>query len=554
MSTEQEAPEAQQSQVALPNRRSVLKLGASAALGIGAYALAACETSNSSPGTTASAQSGESVLDKWLSSKTAKLGVDLTFPPIQFKDASGNPTGYQMELTIAMMQDLGVTPQWVEIPFGQLFAGLVAGKFDMMGISATILPSRALKGLFSSFPVFYESIVVLLKPGSSVTDSSQLAGKKIAVLQGSSQEFSSHQLFPNASFSPFAQLADAVNEVATGRADAVVLSEFDVDSSKSAHPDLVVLQGPPLWVDANTYLMPLGDYKLQAWVNNWLRYNATHQRLVAGWKKWLGPGLQKYKLTTYGVGPGGAPELVQGGPPAGPAPRAPATRSAVERMIPLSYAFDWRVVTDRWHLFVQGAWVDVEIAVFGFVFACVIGLLNAILRTSGVRVFSIPSFVYVQVMRGIPLYVMLLWIYFGIANILGLNFTNVQAMVIALALTGSGYTTEIFRAGLGAVDRGQLEAARSIGLSRTRTYGHVILPQTFRIVVPPLGNTFVGLLKGATICSLIAVPDMVFLANELNVTLFTPFEVFTAVAVILVVLVFFFSAVVYVLERRLRLP
>jgi polar amino acid transport system substrate-binding protein len=297
--------------LSLPSRRSLLKLGGSAALGLSAYAMAACQSST--PGTTGQAETGTSVLDKWLSTKTAKLGVDLTFPPIQFKDSSGNPTGYQMELTIAMMQDLGVTPQWVEIPFGQLFAGLVAGKFDMMGISATILPSRALKGLFSSFPVFYESIVVLLKPGSSITSSDQLnkSGTKIAVLQGSSQEFSSHALFPNASFSPFAALADSVNEVASGRADAVVLSEFDVDDSKKAHPDLVVLAGPPLWVDANTYLMPLGDYKLQAWVNNWLRYNATHQRLVAGWTKWLGPGLQKYHLTTYGVGPGAEPELVK---------------------------------------------------------------------------------------------------------------------------------------------------------------------------------------------------------------------------------------------------
>jgi polar amino acid transport system substrate-binding protein len=297
---------------ALPSRRSLLKYGGSAALGLGAYALAACNSANSSPGTTASAQTETSVLDKWLSSKTANLGVDLTFPPIQFKDASGNPTGYQMELTAAMMSDLGVTPNYVEIPFGQLFAGLVAGKFDMMGISATILPSRALKGLFSSFPVFYESIVVLLKPGSTVTSSDQLnkSGVTLALLQGSSQEFSSHELFPSASYAPFAALADAVNDVATGRADAVVLSEFDVDSSKTAHPDLKLLAGPPLWVDANTYLMPLGDYKLQAWVNNWLRYNATHQRLVTGWKKWLGPGLKKYNLTTYGVGPGTEPELV----------------------------------------------------------------------------------------------------------------------------------------------------------------------------------------------------------------------------------------------------
>jgi polar amino acid transport system substrate-binding protein len=313
MSVDEQVREAPSESPALPSRRSLLKLGGAAALGAGAWAFAACETSSSQPGTTANAAGETSVLDKWLSSKTAKLGVDLTFPPIQFKDSSGKPTGYQMELTEAMMADLGVTPQYVEIPFGQLFAGLVAGKFDMMGISATILPSRALKGLFSSFPVFYESIVVLLKPGSAITASSQLnaSGTKIAVLQGSSQEFSSKGLFPNATFSAFAGIADAVNEVATGRAEAVVLSEFDVDDSKKAHADLKILQGPPLWVDANTYLMPLGDYKLQAWVNNWLRYNATHQRLVAGWKKWLGPGLQKYNLTTYGVGPGAEPELVQ---------------------------------------------------------------------------------------------------------------------------------------------------------------------------------------------------------------------------------------------------
>jgi len=219
----------------------------------------------------------------------------------------------------------------------------------------------------------------------------------------------------------------------------------------------------------------------------------------------------------------------------------------------IQYQFDWSVVTDRWRQFAEGAWVDVWVAVLGFGFACLLGLGNAILRTSGVNLFSIPSFLYIQVMRGVPLYVMILWIYFGVANILGINFTSYQAMVLALALTGSGYTTEIFRAGLNAIDRGQIEASRSIGLSRVRTFGHVILPQAFRIVVPPLGNTFIGLFKGATLMSVIAVPDMVFLANELNVTLFTPFEVFAAVAVILVVLVLVFSALVYVLERRLRI-
>jgi len=174
-------------------------------------------------------------------------------------------------------------------------------------------------------------------------------------------------------------------------------------------------------------------------------------------------------------------------------------------MIALAYQFVWRVVIDRWPQFVAGAWVDLWVAVVGFALACAIGLLNALLRTSGMRALTIPSFLYVQVMRGVPLYVMLVWIYFGVANITGINFTSFEAIIITLALTGSGYTTEIFRAGLGAIDSGQMEAARSIGLSRARTYGHVVLPQALRIVVPPLGNTFVGLLKGATIMAVIAV-------------------------------------------------
>src|SRR5438093_2267532 len=171
------------------------------------------------------------------------------------------------------------------------------------------------------------------------------------------------------------------------------------------------------------------------------------------------------------------------------------------------YPFDWSVVTDRWQLFVAGAWVDLWVASIGFALACALGLLNALLRTSGVRALTLPSFFYVQVMRGVPLYVLLLWVYFGVANITGITFTSFQAIVIALALTGSGYTTEIFRAGLGAIDRGQMEAARSIGLSRLRTYGHVILPLMLRSGAPPLRHTFVCPLKCSTLRAASAAPD-----------------------------------------------
>ncbi len=212
------------------------------------------------------------------------------------------------------------------------------------------------------------------------------------------------------------------------------------------------------------------------------------------------------------------------------------------------------MVTERWPAFLQGAWIDVWVTVVGFVLACVLGLVMAIARLTGHRVAAIPAFLYIQVTRGVPLYVMLVWVYFGIATVLGIDFSPFQAIIISLALTGSGYTAEIFRSGIEAVDKGHVEAAHSLGLGRAQTYRDVILPQALRIVIPPLGNTFVGLLKGATIMSVIAVPDMVFLAMNLNVTYFTPFEPFTAVGVILIGLVAIFSLLVYGVELAVRLP
>jgi His/Glu/Gln/Arg/opine family amino acid ABC transporter permease subunit len=220
----------------------------------------------------------------------------------------------------------------------------------------------------------------------------------------------------------------------------------------------------------------------------------------------------------------------------------------------LGYEFAWGPVLDRWDLFLLGAWLDVWVTAISFVLACALGIGIAVLRLSGVRLLSASAFAYVQILRGVPLLVFLYWVYFGIAIVIGLNFSPVQAGIVALTLTGSAYTAEIFRGGLQAIDAGQAEASRSLGLSRTGTYRHVLLPQTVRIVIPPLGNVFIGLLKGATLLSIIAVHDMVSVANDLNINFFTPFEAFTAVAVILVALVAVFSAGVTFLERVLRLP
>lgn len=219
-----------------------------------------------------------------------------------------------------------------------------------------------------------------------------------------------------------------------------------------------------------------------------------------------------------------------------------------------SYRFQWSVITDNWHLLLAGAWIDVWISLVGFALACVIGLLVAFGRLSSVRAISGPAYAFVQVACGIPPYVLLLWIHFGLANLLGLALTPVQSIVAVLALTGGGYAAEIFRAGILAVDRGQFEAARSLGLGRRSVWSDVILPQAVRVVVAPLGNVMISLLKSATLMGVIAVPDLLHRAQGINVMNFTPFEAFTAVLVIFVSMVFVISMLVLAIERALVHP
>jgi polar amino acid transport system permease protein len=124
-----------------------------------------------------------------------------------------------------------------------------------------------------------------------------------------------------------------------------------------------------------------------------------------------------------------------------------------------AYTYNWQPVQDRWHALLVGAWVDVWVTLISFALACILGVAIALLRISGLRLLRWPAFVYVQLVRGVPLLVFLYWVYFGVAIVLGVNFTAPQAAIIALTVTGSAYTAEIFRAGIGGVDAGQSEAA-----------------------------------------------------------------------------------------------
>jgi polar amino acid transport system substrate-binding protein len=294
------------------SRRNLIRTGSAMGIaGAGAWAIAACSGGNGS--STASGQTtvappagstgtGSSILDKIVKDGKAKIGVDLTFPPIQFRDANNEPTGYNVELFKMMLADLKVEPDWVDIPFQNLFSAQASGQIDLSGIAATILPSRALNVTFASVPLFVESVVVLLKPGSTITSTADLNNSNvtIAVQVGSSQEATAPSFFPDAQLKSLENQA-AIQDVVTGRSDAYLLSEFNIAPIKEANPTVSVLKAPPVFVDYNTWFMPLNDTKAQLWITNWLSYQISHGTLATQWNKWIGDDARALGLQTIPI-------------------------------------------------------------------------------------------------------------------------------------------------------------------------------------------------------------------------------------------------------------
>lgn len=284
------------------NRRSFLR-NAGLAIGAGAALSAMGPAASSSASVVRTAtNANDSILDTVLSTGKIRFGVDLGFAPLQYKGTDGKPTGYIIELAKSLAASLGATPEWVEIPFGSLFAAQAAGKFDMSGIAATIKPERAQKVLFASAPAFVESNVVLLKPGSKITSLSGLnnAAVTIAVVLGSSQEAAAKLLYPKAKLKRLENQA-AIADVAAGRSDAMIVGEFSVADAKKTYPKIGVLKGKPVFVDENSFFMPAEDWRMKAYVDTWLRFETSHNNLGGLWDRYVGNDARKLGLQSVSI-------------------------------------------------------------------------------------------------------------------------------------------------------------------------------------------------------------------------------------------------------------
>lgn len=223
-----------------------------------------------------------------------------------------------------------------------------------------------------------------------------------------------------------------------------------------------------------------------------------------------------------------------------------------------SYSWGWYVVSpfnDRglrnlgFLLNGLGATIGVSLAAIGI--SLLAGIALALLGSAGSRVLRGIYRGYVELVRALPVLVLLLWVYYGLPVVFGLEFGVFTAGVITLALSDSAFEAEIFRAGIQSVSRGQKEAAQALGLTGWQTMRLVVLPQAIRRILPALGNQFVYVLKMSSLVSVVGLQDLTRRANELNLVEFRPLEVYTVLIAEYLLLILLVSAGVAWMERRL---
>jgi polar amino acid transport system permease protein len=221
----------------------------------------------------------------------------------------------------------------------------------------------------------------------------------------------------------------------------------------------------------------------------------------------------------------------------------------------------------------SGIWVTVFVTVIAYVLACLIGLGIASASLSRHRVLREVATFYVEIVRGVPVLVLLFYMAFVAAPALvalwnvvtaplqaiGLlepasirDFDLLWRAVVALVISYSAFLSEIFRAGLQSVDRGQIEAAKALGLSRFKVFRLIILPQAFRTVLPPLGNDFVAMIKDSSLVSVLGVQDVTQLGKVYSSGTFLFFETYNVVAYVYLLMTVSLSLAVRALEKRLQ--
>jgi polar amino acid transport system permease protein len=213
---------------------------------------------------------------------------------------------------------------------------------------------------------------------------------------------------------------------------------------------------------------------------------------------------------------------------------------------------DLAFIFKYYRYFVRGTMVTLSVSFFGVIFGTMIGVVLSLMRLSKNKILKAVATAYIELVRGTPLLVQLYIVYYGFPMIIPFELSRMTYGTIAVFLNSAAYVAEIIRAGIQSIDKGQMEAARSLGMTYGTAMKHIIIPQAFKNILPALGNEFIVLIKESAIISVVGIHDIMYNADTLRGITYKPFVPLVYAAIIYFVVTFSLSKLLGVFERRLR--
>jgi His/Glu/Gln/Arg/opine family amino acid ABC transporter permease subunit len=470
------------------------------------------------------------------------IATDATYPPFETKQGD-EIVGFDVAVAQALAEKLGVKLRWIDTEWAGVLGSLESGKADLVLAGVTITAERKEKGYLFSRPYFLSGQIIVRRKGDSrIQKPKDLLDKIVSVQQQTTSQFALEKLgLPAKQMLRFDQVQDALLDLRNGKADATVADLPTVAAFlKQSYPELEIIGDP--FVKENLGIVAWkSNPELMSVVNQSLGEMMVDGRYASWYKKYFDEPLTTADLAEFEEQKkdgSKVPELTS-------APKKQQTGPKVGS----SFTFRWDILDESIPLLARGAVLTLELTALSLFLGVIAGLFIALLRVSPLVIFRPFMIAYVEVVRGTPLLMQIYVIYFVLPAI-GIELNAFVAGVLALSLNAAAYVAEIFRAGIQSIDSGQMEAARSLGMTYPMAMRWVILPQTVRRVLPPLTNEAVALLKDSSLVSVVALAELMRVGKEIATNSGSPTTVFLTVALFYLAMTLPLTWLVRQLERK----
>lgn len=391
--------------------------------------------------------------------------------------------------------------------FDSLLGALKTGKIDIIISGMTSTPERKKQVDFSDSYMMTKNIMLVKKDKvNEYKDIKDFNNKKVGAQKGTEQEKIAQTEIENASITSLSRLPDVILALKSGKVEGAVVEKPVAEAYLKQNPKLGISNVKFNEEEKDTVIaVPKDSPKLLSQINKTI-------------KEVKDKGLIDKYMT-----------------------------NAANAMND-----DSGFISMYGSFFLKGIKITILISLIGVALGSILGAFVALMKLSKIKIISWIASIYIEILRGTPMLVQVFIVFFGITAALGLDISALVCGTIALVINSSAYIAEIIRAGINAVDKGQMEAARSLGLNYRQTMKSVIMPQAIKNILPALGNEFVTLIKESSIVSTIGVGEIMFNAQVVQGISFDPFTPLIVAAALYFVLTFVLTRIMNMIEGRLN--